>query len=82
MGTSGTLQTLFYAQVTDAMRVGEGGGNPSEGELIEVIEVPVSDSLAFFMDETVETPVGLLFGITWYMTCKQNQKDCKGSGCS
>ncbi|KAK2173596.1 hypothetical protein NP493_864g01060 [Ridgeia piscesae] len=82
VGTSGTLQTLFYAKVTDAMRVGEGGGNPTEGELIEVIEVPVSESLAFVMDETVETPVGLLFGITWYMACKQNQKGCKSGGCS
>ena len=81
MGTSGSLQTLFYIQVTDDMKVGQGGGNPEEGELIEVVEIPVSESFAFLMDETVETPVGLLFGITWYMACKQT-KDCTGGGCS
>lgn len=62
------------------MKVGEGGGNASEGEMIEVIEIPVSETLAFVMDETVETPVGLLFGVMWYMACKQ--KDCKNGGCS
>ena len=81
MGTSGALQTLFYAQVTDEMRVSEGGGNPDEGELIEVVEIPVNEVLAFVMDEGVEKPVGLLFGVTWYMACKQNGGGCTSGGC-
>ena len=63
------------------MRVGQGGGNPDEGELIEVVEIPVNEILAFVMDESIEKPVGLLFGVTWYMTCKQNGSGCTSGGC-
>lgn len=36
VGTQGSKQTLFYAQVRDEDRTSAGGGNESEGEFIQV----------------------------------------------
>lgn len=66
VGTSGSLQTFFYAEVTDEMKVGCGGGTAAEGELIEVVEVPVSEGKKFIMDETKIKPVGMMFAILWF----------------
>ena len=53
------------------MRVGKGGGNPEEGELIEVVEVPVSESVQFVMDKTKDRPVGMLFALMWFHNFKR-----------
>ncbi|KAL5009160.1 hypothetical protein ScPMuIL_014741 [Solemya velum] len=66
VGTSGSLQTFFYAEVTDEMKVGSGGGTAQEGELIEVVEVPVSEGRSFIMDETIVKPVGMMFAVFWF----------------
>nr|KAG5714435.1 hypothetical protein BaRGS_006881 [Batillaria attramentaria] len=58
VGTTGSKQTLFYAEVTDAMRVGKGGGLPEEGELIDVVETSVDRGREIILDETVNRPVG------------------------
>ena len=62
VGTEGTLQTLFYAEVTDQMRVNSGGGLVEEGEIIEVAELPRKDTMTIMMDESVTKPVGMMFG--------------------
>ncbi|XP_013402710.1 uridine diphosphate glucose pyrophosphatase-like isoform X2 [Lingula anatina] len=67
VGTSGALQTIFYAEVTNEMRVTEGGGNHHEGELIDVVEVPVKESRRLILDdENVTKPVGLMFALLWF----------------
>ena len=66
VGTSGSVQTMFFAEVTDAMQVNSGGGNPNEGEQIEVVYVPLSRSREFVFDETKEKPAGLLFAFMWF----------------
>ncbi|NXJ14108.1 NUD14 pyrophosphatase, partial [Odontophorus gujanensis] len=66
VGVTGSRQTLFYAEVTDQMRAGEGGGQPEEGELIEVVEIPLEDSMKFAYDETLPKTMGVIFSFTWF----------------
>jgi nudix-type nucleoside diphosphatase (YffH/AdpP family) len=41
---------FFVAEYADADKVGAGGGHPSEGEDIEVLEVPMAEALAMVED--------------------------------
>ncbi|NWS42719.1 NUD14 pyrophosphatase, partial [Probosciger aterrimus] len=66
VGVTGSSQTLFYAEVTDQMRIGEGGGQAEEGELIEVVEIPLEDSMKFAYDETLQKTMGVIFSFTWF----------------
>uniref|UniRef100_A0A8D0B2Y8 Uridine diphosphate glucose pyrophosphatase NUDT14 n=1 Tax=Salvator merianae TaxID=96440 RepID=A0A8D0B2Y8_SALMN len=68
VGVTGSKQTLFYAEVTDEMKAGEGGGQPEEGELIEVIEIPLQDSMNFALDETFPKTMGVIFSFMWFHT--------------
>lgn len=70
MGTSGAQQTLFYAEVTDAMRVGKGGGLEEEGELIDVIDMAVEEGRKLILDDSVSRPVGLMFALQWFFATK------------
>ncbi|XP_062486678.1 uridine diphosphate glucose pyrophosphatase NUDT14 isoform X2 [Pezoporus occidentalis] len=66
VGVTGSSQTLFYAEVTDQMRIGEGGGQAEEGELIEVVEIPLEESMKFAYDETLQKTMGVIFSFTWF----------------
>ncbi|XP_025091686.1 uridine diphosphate glucose pyrophosphatase-like isoform X3 [Pomacea canaliculata] len=66
VGTTGSKQILYYADVTDDMRVGTGGGLAEEGELIEVVEMDIEQGRKLIYDETVNRPCGLLFGLQWF----------------
>jgi len=58
---------MFYAPVTDSMKVGQGGGNAHEGEIIEVVEMKVDQCLQdLLQNETVETSLGLIFALLWF----------------
>jgi len=70
VGISGSEQTMFYARVTDDMRVGKGGGNLQEGEMIEIAEIPVKSCLEVVMDESLEKPIGMLFAMMWFLKNK------------
>lgn len=65
VGFAGSVQTLYYARVNESMRVNNGGG--IEDEIIEVIEIAVSDAKAFVMDETKAKTPGLMFGFGWFL---------------
>lgn len=41
---------FFIAEYDPSMRVGRGGGNPDEGEDIEVLELPIDEALAMIGD--------------------------------
>ncbi|XP_041469628.1 uridine diphosphate glucose pyrophosphatase NUDT14-like isoform X3 [Lytechinus variegatus] len=73
VGVKGTLQTLFYAEVTDQMKVSSGGGLVDEGEQIEVIEISGQDALETIMDETLTKPVGMMFAFTWFFFMKDRK---------
>ena len=64
VGTSGSTQVVYYAEVDESMRVSEGGG--IEDEQIEVVEIPVSQAKAFMFDESIGKTVGLMFAFMWW----------------
>jgi UDP-sugar diphosphatase len=64
VGTSGSEQVIYYAEVDESMRVSEGGG--IDDEQIEVIEVPLKDAKAFMYDESLGKTVGLMFAFMWW----------------
>lgn len=66
VGITGARQTLFYAEVSDEDRVGDGGGQPQEGELIEVVKVPQHQALNFAYDESIPKSMGVIFSFMWF----------------
>ena len=62
--------TLFYAEVTDAMRVGKGGGLEEEGELIDVVDKTVEEGRLLILDDSVNRPGGMLFALQWFFATK------------
>ncbi|XP_004434375.1 PREDICTED: uridine diphosphate glucose pyrophosphatase isoform X1 [Ceratotherium simum simum] len=69
VGLTGSSQTMFYAEVTDAQRGGPGGGLAEEGELIEVVHLPLDGAQAFAYDPDVPKTLGVIFGISWFLSC-------------
>jgi len=64
VGTSGSEQVIYYAEVDESMRVSEGGGIADEQ--IEVIEVPLKEAKTFMYDESIGKTVGLMFAFMWW----------------
>jgi len=64
VGFAGSKQTLYYAEVNEAMRVNDGGG--IDQEQIEVIELPTEEADAFIYDESVAKTPGLMFAFLWW----------------
>lgn len=69
VGLTSSSQTMFYAEVTDAQRGGPGGGLAEEGELIEVVHLPLDGARAFADDPDVPKTLGVIFGISWFFSC-------------
>ena len=67
VGTSGSSQRIFFAEVDDSMRTGEGGGLASDGEAIEVIALPVDRASEFVCDPAVPKSSGLMFAVEWFL---------------
>ena len=62
---------MFYAPVTDSMRVGQVGGNADEGEFIEVVEMKVDECLHNMLhNDTVERSIGVVFSLLWFQQFK------------
>ncbi|XP_006839659.1 PREDICTED: uridine diphosphate glucose pyrophosphatase [Chrysochloris asiatica] len=68
VGLTCSSQTMFYAEVTDAQRGGPGGGLVEEGELIEVVHLPLGDAQAFSDDPDIPKTLGVIFGIFWFLS--------------
>lgn len=67
VGTSGSLQTLFYCEVTDEDRDSSGGG--VDGEIIEVIEHSLEEARCMVSQgSTVTSPPSCLLGLLWFLT--------------
>ncbi|XP_070502833.1 uridine diphosphate glucose pyrophosphatase NUDT14-like [Chironomus tepperi] len=70
VGTTGSLQTLYYCEVTDSDKV-EGSGGGVGDEIIEVVEIPLDEAKEIIKQGTKHTsPPGFLFGILWFLTNK------------
>ncbi|PSN41360.1 Uridine diphosphate glucose pyrophosphatase [Blattella germanica] len=72
IGVCGDNQTLFYAEVTDNMKVGKGGGNLEEGEFIEVVEMTIPEAKKYLDKGVVLSPGGFLYGLLWFLQNKAN----------
>ncbi|XP_053657641.1 uridine diphosphate glucose pyrophosphatase NUDT14-like [Anopheles marshallii] len=66
VGTSGSEQTLFYAEVTDADKVPAAGGGVDD-EMIDVVEYDLVEARKLTEKGTVITsPPSFLFGLLWF----------------
>ncbi|XP_073854491.1 uridine diphosphate glucose pyrophosphatase NUDT14 isoform X3 [Macaca fascicularis] len=68
VGLTGSRQTMFYTEVTDAQRSGPGGGLAEEGELIEVVHLPLEGAQAFADDPDIPKTLGVIFGVSWFLS--------------
>ncbi|TSK58059.1 Uridine diphosphate glucose pyrophosphatase [Bagarius yarrelli] len=66
VGVTGAKQTMFYAEVSEENRVGDGGGQPEEGELIEVVKVPLHEAMTFAYNESIPKTMGVIFSFMWF----------------
>uniref|UniRef100_A0A1A8C5Z6 Uridine diphosphate glucose pyrophosphatase NUDT14 n=2 Tax=Nothobranchius TaxID=28779 RepID=A0A1A8C5Z6_NOTKA len=66
VGVTGAKQTMFYAEVSDDNCVSAGGGEPREGELIEVVKVPLHEAMTFAYDERTPKTMGVIFSFIWF----------------
>ncbi|GAU90373.1 hypothetical protein RvY_02796 [Ramazzottius varieornatus] len=73
VGVAGSLQTMYYLEVTDDQRVSKGGGSDKEGELIEVVEIPVENVKEMMFDQKLARPAGLMFALMWFFQNKYQQ---------
>ena len=73
IGTGGNTQYLFYCEVTDDMLATGGGGNRQEGELIDVVYIPVEESIETVFDDSVPKSSSLCFGFFWFDKYKRPQ---------
>jgi len=64
VGFAGSKQTLYYAEVDENMKISEGGG--VDGELIEVISLPLEEAERFMYDEEIVKTPGLMFAFMWW----------------
>lgn len=73
VGISGSLQSMFYAEVTDEMIVSKGGGNVAEGESIEIYYLPRKEMKEFIFNESLPKPSGLIAAFFWYLNNKSQE---------
>ncbi|BFZ11606.1 hypothetical protein BsWGS_14644 [Bradybaena similaris] len=64
VGTAGGTLHIFYAAVTDEMKVAAGGG--IDQEMIEVIEMSIDEGRKLIFDESVNRVHVLLFALYWF----------------
>lgn len=64
VGVSGAKQHLFFANIDESMKIGEGGG--VHDEYIEKEFVSIAHSKQFLYDETKAKTPGLMFAFYWF----------------
>lgn len=68
VGLMGSIQTLFYCEVTDDMKTNDGGG--VDDEIIEVIEMNIPEVKTYLSQSHVLSPSSFLYGIYWFFQHK------------
>jgi UDP-sugar diphosphatase len=69
VGFAGSKQTLYFAQINESMRCGEGGG--IEQEQIELIFLPRHQMESFVVDESRAKTPGLMYAFHWFLSYKK-----------
>ncbi|KAL4710240.1 hypothetical protein ACJJTC_005413 [Scirpophaga incertulas] len=71
VGVQGSLQTLFYCEVSDDMKTEQGGG--VDDEIIEVVEMSIPQIEEMLKSEgPLASPPSCLFALMWFL---QNKAD-------
>lgn len=71
LSTAGSIMTFFYTEVTDQMKISEGGGLAHEGEDIEVVEYTIPQIRDIItQSEVLNGSSSFLFGLMWFLTNK------------
>jgi len=73
VGISGDVQTLYYAEVSEDLRVNSGGGNAEEGEEIELVEMSIQEVEDYLSQPSVSSPGSFLFALQWFLSKKAPQ---------
>lgn len=68
VGISGDLQTMYYVEVDDSMKVNEGGG--VDTELIEVVEISLDEGRQILNSPSPTVPGEFLYGLLWFYNNK------------
>merc|ERR1719273_1011461 len=68
VGVNGENMHLYFAQVTDDMRVSDGGGLEIEGEMIDVVEMSIQDAEAYLSRKEVKSPLFTIYGLSWFLS--------------
>lgn len=68
VGTTGAKMHLFYCEVTDDMKVGDGGG--VHDEIIDVVEMTVEQVKEYMSQKHIISPPSFLFGVQWFLLNK------------
>lgn len=72
MGTNGSLQTMYYCEVTDDDKVTTGGG--VDDEIIDVIELSLDEASAMVAQgANNNAPPSCLLGILWFLNNRSGQ---------
>jgi nudix-type nucleoside diphosphatase (YffH/AdpP family) len=70
VGTTGSLQVMYYCEVSDEDKV-KGAGGGVDDELIDVHELSIDEAKDMLKQGTDHTsPPAFLFGILWFLTNK------------
>jgi UDP-sugar diphosphatase len=64
VGFAGGKQNLYYCEVDDGNKIGDGGG--VEEEDIDVVYLPVSEAREFIYDSSKVKTTGLMFAFMWF----------------
>jgi len=67
VGTSGSMQHIYFTEVKDEHRISQGGGLAEEGEVVEVMEVDKDQIESFAFDETKPKPPGCTMACLWWL---------------
>jgi nudix-type nucleoside diphosphatase (YffH/AdpP family) len=70
-GGSSERIILYYAEVSDASRVGAGGGQGAEGESIRLVEAPVAEVVREVKAGRI-ADAKTLVGLLWLMTSRSD----------
>lgn len=69
VGTSASLQTAYYCEVTDDMRVSSGGG--VDDEIIEVVEMSIDEMKKYITGDNIKSPPSFMFAMYWFLNRKR-----------
>jgi UDP-sugar diphosphatase len=68
VGSSGSKQIFYYAEITEDMKVSKGGGIDDED--IELVFIKINEAKKIIFDDSFITTPGLKFAFLWWLNIK------------